>query len=453
MSDTEVLQVPDKGLRAGAISIREATGIGIASTAPAYSLAATVGVLIAAVGGAAPWVLALAFLPVLGVALSFRELNRQEPDCGTVFVWVTRAFGKRAGWLTGWAAIMACVLVLGNLAQVAAIYLLDLVGADDLSDDRPAQIVLGLLLLAATAAIAVRGVEISARTQGVMVVLETLALLVFAGFAFAKADGISANLSFGGGEEGIGVALLAAVFLYWGWDSAFSVNEESEDPREVPGRAAVISLIAVVLLYLIVSVAALAYAGRERLSTAQDDFFAVLAGDLLGTTGGSLLVAAVLLSALASMLTTILPTARTVLSMAFRDVLPGTLCDVHPRYQTPRRATWVTTGIAAVLYAVLLAVSDSVLADFIEATGLLISLYFAVTAFAVPVLARRRAAAPGVLFSLVIPVLSGAFFTGLLVYSALESAGLPLLVAVGSMLVGVVLLALQRPHPEGQPSR
>ena len=438
--------VQDKGLRAGAISLREGTALGIASTAPAYSLAATVGLLIAAVGGTAPWLLFLAFVPVLGVALCFRELNREEPDCGTVFVWVREAFGDRVGWLTGWAAIMACVLVLGNLAQVSAVYLLDLVGADGLQDNRLAQIALGLAAMAAMAGLAARGVEISARTQAVMVTFEIVALLLFAGFAFAKADGIVSNLSLGGGQDGVGAALLAAVFLYWGWDSAFSVNEESEDPREIPGRAAVVSLIAVALLYLVVTVAALAYAGKEQLSTAQDDFFAVLAGDLFGTAGGKVLVAAVLLSALASIITTIIPTARTIFSMAYRDMLPGVLTKVHPRNQTPHRATWIMTAWAALIYTVLLAVSEDVLADSVEATGMLISLYFAVTCFAVPFYMRRVHGEARGVWRLVVPTLSGAFFAFLLLYSAIESAGLPLVVAALSMLAGVALLAVQKPH-------
>lgn len=439
MSSTSTLVVPDKGLRRGAISLREDIALGVASTAPAYSLAATVGLLIAAVGGAAPWLLFVAFVPVLGVALCFRELNRQEPDCGTVFVWVRRAFGDRAGWLTGWAAIMACVLVMGNLAQVSAVYLLELLGLG--SGDRGVQIVVGLVAIFTMAALAVGGVELSARTQAVMVGLETAALLVFAVFAFVKAEGALPHLSWGGGTDGVGAAVLAATFLYWGWDSAFSVNEESEDPREIPARAAVTSLVVVACLYLVVSVAALAYAGTDRLAAAQDDFFAVLADELFGTVGGKLLVAAVLLSALASMVTTIIPTARTLVSMAYQDMLPASLRAVHPTRHTPHRATWLMAGSSAVVYASLLALSDDVLADSIEATGILISLYFAVTAIAVPFYFRRTGGRATGLWRLVVPVLSGGFFTFLLVYSVIDSAGLPLVVAVVTMAVGAGVFA------------
>ena len=57
------------------------------------------------------------------------------------------------------------------------------------------------------------------------------------------------------------VALLLAVFIYWGWDSGVAVNEESEDPAEGPGKAAVISTILLVLIYVVVSAAAQSFHG------------------------------------------------------------------------------------------------------------------------------------------------------------------------------------------------
>ena len=47
--------------------------------------------------------------------------------------------------------------------------------------------------------------------------------------------------------------VLLGIFIYWGWDSGVSVNEETEELNEAPGRAAVMStLILLVLIYLIV---------------------------------------------------------------------------------------------------------------------------------------------------------------------------------------------------------
>jgi amino acid transporter len=99
----------DKGLKADALGYMSNLVIGIASTAPAYSLAATLGfiVLVNGVGVHAPAVLLVSFVPMLLVALGYRYLNRADPDAGTTFAWTTRAFGPWIGWINGWAIAAA----------------------------------------------------------------------------------------------------------------------------------------------------------------------------------------------------------------------------------------------------------------------------------------------------------------------------------------------------------
>ena len=123
-------QVADKGLRKGAISFISSVVIGVASTAPGYSLAATLGLIVAAVGFQAPAVLWVAFIPMLCIASAYLYMNRTDPDCGTTFAWVTKAMGPWAGWLGGWAIIVADVVVMANLAQIAGLYSFTLFGWD-----------------------------------------------------------------------------------------------------------------------------------------------------------------------------------------------------------------------------------------------------------------------------------------------------------------------------------
>jgi amino acid transporter len=108
-----------KGLRSGVLGLGSGLVIGIASTAPAYSLAASLGLIVVLVGTKAPAVMLVAFVPMCLIAVAYRELNRSEPDCGTTFSWAARAFGPRTGWLGGWVVAAACVIVMANLAQVA----------------------------------------------------------------------------------------------------------------------------------------------------------------------------------------------------------------------------------------------------------------------------------------------------------------------------------------------
>src|SRR3954454_23568599 len=123
----------DKGLKTGAISYISNVVIAVASTAPGYSLAATLGfiVAVAGIGLQAPAVILLAFVPMGCIAAAYNYMNRADPDCGTTFSWVTLALGPRIGWLSGWAVLVADVLVMPSLASIAGIYSCQLVGIED----------------------------------------------------------------------------------------------------------------------------------------------------------------------------------------------------------------------------------------------------------------------------------------------------------------------------------
>src|SRR5277367_3595992 len=86
-----------KGLKTGAIGLLSSVVIGVASTAPAYSLAVTLGLVVGYVGAQAPIIVILAFIPILFVSIGYQQLNQREPDCGTTFTWATKAFGPKTG--------------------------------------------------------------------------------------------------------------------------------------------------------------------------------------------------------------------------------------------------------------------------------------------------------------------------------------------------------------------
>src|ERR1700750_3036516 len=91
----------DKGLKLGAIGLIASIVIGVASTAPGYSLAATIGYIGQDVGTKGPIIVLLAFVPMLFISYAYKSLNNIDPDCGTTFTWAARAFDKRTGWING----------------------------------------------------------------------------------------------------------------------------------------------------------------------------------------------------------------------------------------------------------------------------------------------------------------------------------------------------------------
>ena len=255
-------------------------------------------------------------------------------------------------------------------------------------------------------------------------------------------------------------AFLVAVFIYWGWDSSLAVNEETENPQTTPGVAAVSSTFLLVVVYVLVSAAALSFAGPHALSPATendtDDIFALIGENVLGPWLDRLLILAVLTSAAAATQTTILPAARTALSMASAGAFPARFAEIHPRFKSPGFAT-LTMGAVSILWFIFLrCFSKNVLDDSIEALGLCVAFYYGLTGFACVIVYRRQLLKSVRNFVLMgaLPALGGAMMVFLLVESCLSLArkapqsafgiGLPLGIASASLVSGIILMFAAR---------
>jgi len=458
----------DKGLKVGAIGLLSAVVIGVASTAPGYSLAAGLGLVSGASGNQAPAIMWLAFIPMLFIAASYYYLNRADPDCGTSFTWVTRAMGPRSGWLTGWGIIIADLVVMPSLAYITGRYVYLLFGVDEgIAGNRYWISIIGVIFILAMTWICVIGIELNARTQFVLLAAEISILTVFAVVAIYKVVSgdihgsvnpsldwvnpfkISSTSALTGG-------LLVAVFLYWGWDTAVTVNEETKDAHRTPGRAAVISTIVLIGIYVVVAIAAQGVHGAGFLTAHGDDVLSATGKLVLGSPFDKFLIIAVLSSAAASTQTTILPAARSELSMAVHRAAPMWFGKMSPRFLTPTNATWFFGLLSAAWYAGLTLASENVLFDSIAAVGLMIAFYYAATGFACVFYYRKHlfTSVKNFVFVGLAPFLGAAILTYVFVKSCIDLSkpenstggdswfgiGPPLVIGAGLLLLGVPLM-------------
>lgn len=463
---------PGKGLRTDVVGFWDGLAIGLDSTAPAYSLAAALGSLVVLAGTHAPAVLLLSFVPIFLIAGAFHHLNKADQDCGTTFSWVTRALGPTLGWLGGWSVLVTGVVVVGSLADVAASYLLELAGLDGLAGSRPAVVASAVLLILVLTWLTARGTEVSARVQRVLVLVQVAALLAFVVAA-------SVRLLRGGGaltpspswlspaelDAGALVpGLLLGVFLYWGWESAVSLNEESSDRATAPGRAGLVSTLVLLALYLGVTITLVAVAGLDLVAAYDDDagLFGAVAGLVLGPFA-PVLVLAIITSGIASTQTTLLPASRTALSMAAAGAFPRVFGRVDLRSGTPATGTWLMGLASAGWYVGASLVSDNFLFDSLAALSLLIALYYALTGLACAVYWRRRLRHSARAFLLVGvgPLAGAAMLLYLLYRSVVELAdprtsatgtpvaglGLPLAIALVFVVAGLVTMLVWRLGP------
>jgi amino acid transporter len=185
-----------KGLKSGAISYISNVVIGTASVAPAYSLAATLGFIVAVpgVGLSAPAVLLVSFVPMLCIAFAYSYMNRADPDCGTSFAWVTRAMGPQLGWVTGWAIVAADIIVMASLAQIAGIYTFLLVGWQSAAATAWAVTLVGCLWIVLMTWICLVGIELNATTQKWLLSAEVSVLGLFAAVALIKGGAATPSL-------------------------------------------------------------------------------------------------------------------------------------------------------------------------------------------------------------------------------------------------------------------
>jgi amino acid transporter len=478
-------QIAHKGLKTGALGLTSAIVIAVASTAPAYALTSALGSVAGAVGLRAPVAILAAFVPMLLISFAYKALNNVDPDCGTSFTWVARAFGRRTGWLTGWVIILADVVVMANLAYIAGTYTFMLFGLDSLAASTLWSTVVGGLWILAMTLISWIGIEISARSQMMMLALEVLILLVMSAVALVKVyTGHAGPLAihpsaswFNPFASGMSLSaftagLIAAVFIYWGWDSAVAVNEETADATVTPGKAAVTATLLLLVIFTVVTVAVQAYAGVGSTGigltspSASVDALSGIGQAALGTWGFKLLILAILSSSAASAQTTILPTARTTLSMAVHKALPAGLAAVHRRFQTPTVATW-TMGLVSIAFYITMTYlkHGSLLTDLIAAVGLQIAFYYGLTGLACAWYFRHVArSAKDCLTKVALPLLGGLILLGAGLYSAhnfwnpandlggvtLFGVGGTFVLGVGAMALGIPLMLIWNATRDGR---
>jgi amino acid transporter len=479
----EGVEVSEHGLKADAISFTDGLVVALASTAPAYSLAAVIGSIAVITGFFAPAALLVAFVPMFFIAAAFYWLNKADQDCGTTFAWVTRSMGPQAGWIAGWAVCMTGILVIGSLADVAVFTFFQMIDAETLVDSKAAVTIGAVLLIALMTTIVVIGTDVSARVAKVLMAIQIIPLLIFVAVVLIKvwsgdgpATAFEPNLSWFNpfnidagnlnpftAESGDLVgAMLLGIFIYWGWESAVNLNEETEGDVSRPGLAGLISTVILLVTYVGVGTAVLAWRGLGGAATFDDNpgILGKYAMGALGDPTGKIVLLAVVVSALASTQTTILPAARTSLSMARHEAIPNAFGEVSKRFFTPVFSTVAVGVLAVAWYVPGKLISENFLFDSLTALGLMIAFYYAFTGFACVVYYRREipktlrnfffiGLAPGigaVLLSYIFVKALFNFSDPANSYTGEEWFGVapPAVIGVGMLLLGVVLLVAWR---------
>ena len=450
-----IAALPER-LEPNAIGVTQDTVIGMASSAPAGTLAATLAALAAAAAYGSGPVLLLCAVPMIIIANSYRRLNLWTANAGASFEWVGRAINPYLGFMTGW--LMVVGYIIGTVAEVVVLGPAVLAVFGSSSTNQWAAIAIDTGLCLVMLLVAVVGIRLTARTQISMAVVEYTIIIGFAIWGLVAVIGhhhgtfpITSGwfkLSGVGGKGALAAALLVAVYDYSLWDGTLYVNEEVKHRRVNPGKAAVYAVALLAVIYILVQVGLQGVVSPARLQANSTTAMVYVAGALGGAGWAKVMALAIALSVTAATGTGIVLTSRIVYGMASYRTLPPVLGNVSTRWRTPAVASIVVGFlIIAVIWVYILGTStQSLLSDVVSLAGLMAAAFYVLTALATVAYYRRRILSnwfDAIVVGL-LPIAAAVFLGWIMIKSIQgESAGQKWAL-VGIVVVGIVVMAAVR---------
>ena len=290
----------------------------MAASAPSASVGLTIAGLAAATAYGSGPVIILTAIPMLIIANAYRRLNMWNANAGASFEWVGRAINPYLGFQTGW--LMVAAYILGTISGVEILAPTVLAAFGSNSSSTWANIGIDTALALVVLVIAVVGIKITARTQLGMALVEYAILIGFGITGLVVVLGhhhgtyamTSGWLSpFGVGGHGSAAAgFLIAVFMFTGWDGAIYVNEETTRRRINPGKAVLIAVALLAVIYTLATVGLQGVVSPARLQANAASALVYIAQSLGGGGWGKVMALSVALSAIASTGAGIVITAR-----------------------------------------------------------------------------------------------------------------------------------------------
>jgi len=287
--------------------------------------------------------------------------------------------------------------------------------------------VLGLAVLAAVTLTAIRGADVSARFQRPLIIFEYLVLIGFCGYAIIVGTHPIALSWFNPASlpsaKVFATGLVVSVYIFWGWDSAFSVTEETRSPRDA-ARAGYGSLWLMLGMFLLAAIGFERLFSLDQMTQNASALLPYLGTELARQPLAALPLLALLFSSIASLQAGVLPTARQTLAMGRAGTLGPIWTRLHPRFATPAVGTMILTSIAALL--AVLGIGIGTLSQFISAAatsvGMLVSLYYGLAGLTCAIRFRGqiRHGVVAALRAVILPAISAVvllFLGGYLAYS------------------------------------
>ena len=292
----------------------------------------------------------------LAGALSYAELGAALPEAGGEYVFLRRAYSPLWGFFYGWEQFV--IGKTGSIATIATAFAVFLGYFFATLNDELFRLPLGFATWSLTGAQAISliaivgltlinylGIILGGAVQTIFTLLKVAIILVLVALGFALGQGSWSNFTpfftpLGGAADTLsafGVALVAALWAYDGWNNLTMVGGEVRDPERNIPRALIFGVLGVGIVYMLANAVFFYILPLEAVKAssrvAQDT-----ARAFLGEWGGWFITVGALISTFATLNGAILSGARVPYAMARDGLFFRHMADVHPGHRTPAKA-------------------------------------------------------------------------------------------------------------------
>lgn len=444
----------DQQLKENSLGLYESIIMGVAGTAPAYSLTATTAVLMAAAGLQSLASLLICGLIMFGVSISFHHLNKLFPSAGASYTWVSEVFNPVLGFFAGWSLLVAASVFMVSGTIPAAIATLSLTFPEKVNDPViVATIAIAWLLL--ISAVVTKGIKLSSYFQIVATVIEVsilILIIVSALFIYGSnpVNSFSLNqlsimpFTLKSFFEGI----LIALYFYWGWDVTVNLSEETKDKNDNPGKGANYAMLIVLLLFIGFLLAVQFAFTEEEVNRSGTNLIFNLAKKIFPDPWSYMAVLAVMLSTVGTLETTILQFTRTMYAKGRDGILHGRYAHLHSSWKTPWKATLPIAIIGTILLicSAFFSSVNEIIDLSVKAIGFQIAFYYGLTSFACAFKFKNEAlkSFSNFIFLFAWPFVSGIGMTLIFAVCAMTLDWKTTAFSIGCMAFGTIPLLINK---------
>lgn len=444
------------GLAKDSLGVFESAVMGIAGTAPAFSVAVTTAAIVASVGVLSVGSILYCGLIMFGIMLAFFHLAKITPHAGAAYAWVGHVFGRTWGFFTGWGLLVASIFFMVSATIPAATSTLVLLFPDKVENTlwvtSTAAIWLTLVTLVVT-----KGIKHASYTQLILTAIETVVVFVLIGAALMAYGSQPAHTPsliwfspFSFTPQLFATGALTAMFFYWGWDVTMNLSEESKnghsESSNTAGKGAFWAMVNLILFFIIMMIVVLIVLTDEEIAQANTNVLYAIANKLFPAPWNYLAVLSTILSTIGTIETQILQFSRSMFAMARDEMLHPRYATIHPEWQTP----WVATFVIWFLGVVLLFSSSTmpsvkaILASSILAIGFQICFYMSLAGFACAwhYRAKLRSGVHDAVSYVLWPLGGALFMVFIAIYSIPTFDTITVIMGIGGLLIGFIPLLL-----------